>query len=425
MSAQIIVIAAIHQPSTETFNNFDRLILLSQGRVAYNGPVGTVGPYFESRPHLMPSEVGHANLEAALPSEFANPAQLAIKIVNNEFSKGIQEPVIPEAVRIWRESPHAKESEKELTRAKAEAVADAGTDSAPDRLQGSASTSQIAMALLRRSFIKSYRDFIAYGVRLAMYIGLAILMGTVWLRLQPKQENIPAFINAIFFGASFMSFMAVAYIPSFLEDHATFQKERANGMYGATVFVVVTILISLLWLFTFSIAFSLVAYWLSNFRPGATAFLTWTFWLFLDLLAAESMVMLISSIVPVFVVALAGTSFINGLWMCAGGFLVRLPSLNPFYRYGLHYINYQAPVFEAMMLNEFTRRSYKCATDASGQCSCAYRSHLEPICMIDGSAVTQEYGFVDNDTGRLVARMFALIVAYQVAFWAVLTLRKR
>ena len=30
-----------------------------------------------------------------------------------------------------------------------------------------------------------------------------------------------------------MSFMAVAYVPAFLEDRATFVKDRANGLYGA------------------------------------------------------------------------------------------------------------------------------------------------------------------------------------------------
>jgi len=36
----------------------------------------------------------------------------------------------------------------------------------------------IVLALLHRSFIKSYRDVVAYGIRFAMYTGLAIMMGT-------------------------------------------------------------------------------------------------------------------------------------------------------------------------------------------------------------------------------------------------------
>lgn len=55
----------------------------------------------------------------------------------------------------------------------------------------------ITTALLHRSFIKSYRDVVAYGIRIVMYLGLAIMMGTVWLRLHTSQDYIQPFINAI------------------------------------------------------------------------------------------------------------------------------------------------------------------------------------------------------------------------------------
>lgn len=42
-----------------------------------------------------------------------------------------------------------------------------------------------------------------------------------------------------------MSFMAVAYVPAFLEDRATFIKERANGLYGATAFMISNFLIGI------------------------------------------------------------------------------------------------------------------------------------------------------------------------------------
>ena len=42
-----------------------------------------------------------------------------------------------------------------------------------------------------------------------------------------------------------MSFMAVAYVPALIEDRSTFVKERANGMYGATAFLVSNFIIGL------------------------------------------------------------------------------------------------------------------------------------------------------------------------------------
>lgn len=76
-----------------------------------------------------------------------------------------------------------------------------------------------------------------------MYLGLAILMGTVFLRLNESQVDIQPFINAIFFGGAFMSFMAVAYVPAFLEDLHTFYKERANGLVGPLSFSIANFLI--------------------------------------------------------------------------------------------------------------------------------------------------------------------------------------
>jgi ABC-type multidrug transport system ATPase subunit len=48
---KVLVIASIHQPSTTTFELFDKLMLLSRGKIAYNGPVSQVKDYFASLGH--------------------------------------------------------------------------------------------------------------------------------------------------------------------------------------------------------------------------------------------------------------------------------------------------------------------------------------------------------------------------------------
>lgn len=165
-----------------------------------------------------------------------------------------------------------------------------------------------------------------------MYSGLAIMMGTVWLRLPYTQASIQPFINALFFSGAFMSFMAVAYVPSVIEDLHKFKKEHGNGLYGPLPFVVSNFLIGMPWLLLITLIFSVITYWLCNFRHGADGFFLWVLWLFLDLLAAESLVVLLSAIFPIFVVALAATAFANGLWMSVGGFLVPMGTLNVFWK---------------------------------------------------------------------------------------------
>ncbi|KAJ5302424.1 hypothetical protein N7508_007287 [Penicillium antarcticum] len=401
----IIIIASIHQPSTTTFQLFDKLLLLSGGRTCFFGPVPNVNSYFNSIGQPVPKNTNPAEyLLDIVSSDFGGDkdrAQKRVTEIQNVWSNSI------EAVTITRQCFEQIRQEKEAQKLLTEDL------SRPSSLR-------ITRALLHRSFIKSYRDVVAYGIRIVMYLGLAIMMGTVWLRLQPSQEYIQPYVNAIFFGSAFMSFMAVAYVPAYLEDRATFAKERANGLYGATPFMISNFLIGLPFLFLFSLLFSIVSYWLSNFRPSGQAFFMWVMWIFLDLVAAESLVVFVASIFPNFVISLALVAFMNGLWMSVGGFLVPITILNVFWKYVFHYIDYQAYVFQGMMVNEFSKRNYSCGSG----CHCMYQTDLASQCQIRGTGVLQNYGYATGRNGKWAGILVGIIAVYRLFGWIALQLRR-
>jgi ABC-type multidrug transport system ATPase subunit/ABC-type multidrug transport system permease subunit len=414
-----IVIASIHQPSTTTFELFDKLLLLSGGKTCYFGPTTEIKTYFDSIGFLMPAQM--------------NPAEFAIDLTNIDFAED-REAARQKLERVqtaWIESVAANSSSVEKGKP---------TEAVNSQLRvknvENAKNVSIPFILLHRSFIKSYRDVFAYGVRLAMYMGmflsiqvfalyltvlqgLAVMMGTVWLRLQADQASIQSFINAIFFGSAFMSFMAVAYVPAFLEDRAMYVKERANGLYGPTSFVIANFLIGLPYLFAIAIIFSVITYWLANFNPSGRAFITWVMWLFLDLVAAESLVVLMSAITPIFVVALATTAFANGLWMSVNGFMVSPKILNVFWKYAFSYIDYQRWVFQGMMVNEFGSRNYSCG----GSCNCIYKSALEDQCKIAGDAILDTYGYSKGHTSEWVGILIGIIAGMRILGWVALKYR--
>lgn len=109
-----------------------------------------------------------------------------------------------------------------------------------------------------------------------------------------------------------------------------------------------------------SIPFSVIAYWLSNLQPTGDAFFVWVMWLFLDLVAAESLVVFAASGFPNFVLALAIIAFANGFWMCVGGFMLTPEIVNPFWQYVFYFIDYEAYVFQGMIVNEFGNRNNTC-----------------------------------------------------------------
>lgn len=126
---------------------------------------------------------------------YVNPAEFLLDLTSSDFADDSNEAgeSIMKLHTDWQESRQAERlansiqvvsGEKSDTNHHLDAKAHAGFFA-------------VVLALLHRSFIKSYRDVVAYGIRFAMYIGLAIMMGTVWLRLPETQSSIGPFTNAI------------------------------------------------------------------------------------------------------------------------------------------------------------------------------------------------------------------------------------
>jgi ABC-type multidrug transport system permease subunit len=369
--------------------------------------------YFGSLGYEMPLEI--------------NPAEYLLDLINTEIVREGDDVYarIEHIHKAWDESLEAQAIKNDIETAVAHAKdpQKAGPNIAKMKF-AKQNAFIVPLVLLHRAWIKSYRDVVAYGIRIVMYLGLAILMGTVFLRLKTSQTDIQPFINAIFFGSAFMSFMAIAYVPAFLEDRATFAKERANGLCGPLAFTIANFLIGLPYLFFIAVLFSVVEYFLSNFQPNFNTFMMWVLWLFLDLVAAESLIVLVSSIFPVFVVSLAVAAFANGLWMCVDGFLVPMSTLNVFWKYVFHYIDYQAYVFQGMLVNDFGNRVFDCAGNAQTGYQCMYQSDLAPVGKIRGTAVLEAFNYYTGLEAEWVGIMVGIIAGYRILGYLVLVVKK-
>lgn len=143
-------------------------------------------------------------------------------------------------------------------------------------------------------------------------------------------------------------------------------------------------------------------------------------WMYLNLVAAESLVVLMSALFPNFVGALALTAMCNGLWMATNGFMVPRTTLNVFYRYVFYYINYQAYVFRGLVSNEYSKRTYGCANN----CYCMYDTSLRSRCKVAGDEALALYGFEVGNQGLWVGIMLSIIFVMRLMAWVVLVLRK-
>lgn len=158
-SLQLIIIASIHQPSTTTFELFDKLLLMSNGKSHYFGPVTDVEVHFKSLGLPMPLHM--------------NPAEFLLDLMNTDFTNS--EVNVVERLDTIEQGWTASQRPAEISTMIKRAVENAETLSMPK--QSRRIFPLIVIILVHRAFIKSYRDVVAYGIRILMYSGLAIMMG--------------------------------------------------------------------------------------------------------------------------------------------------------------------------------------------------------------------------------------------------------
>lgn len=100
---------------------------------------------------------------------YINPAEFLLDLTSSDFAHGDEEASsrIEEVHSDWKRSADAKSLS-----AKIQAISKRKDEAGPlVEANSRAPFAKIVLALLHRSFIKSYRDVVAYGIRFAMYIG--------------------------------------------------------------------------------------------------------------------------------------------------------------------------------------------------------------------------------------------------------------
>ncbi len=159
---RLIVVASIHQPSTATFALFDQLMLLSGGKTCYFGPRAGVQSYFDNISHPIPA--------------YTNPAEFLLALVNVDFAKDneLSRTRLQFVHSAWAGSAQAAQAKSQIQTGATTKLASEKASS-QDYSVEKRNARIVTFVLLHRSWIKSYRDVIAYGIRIAMYTGLAIM----------------------------------------------------------------------------------------------------------------------------------------------------------------------------------------------------------------------------------------------------------
>ncbi|KAL4196292.1 hypothetical protein AMTRI_Chr04g245470 [Amborella trichopoda] len=338
------VVASIHQPSAEVFGLFSTLCLLSTGKTVYFGPATAASEFFALSGFPCPS--------------LRNPSDHFLRTINSDFDKDIEQG--PEAkaikasaaidilVKSYKSSTMAKQvlaRVADISKSEGEALTKKGSQ---------ASFFTQASVLTRRSFVNMYRDLGYYWLRLGIYIALCMCVGTIFFDIGHNFGSIQARGSMLMFVAAFLTFMAIGGFPSFVEDMKIFGRERLNGHYGVGAYVIGNTISSTPYLLLISLIPGAIAYYLARLQDGAEHFIYFALVLFVCMMLVESLMMIVASLVPDFLMGIITGAGIQGVMMLNGGFF-RLPNdlPKPFWKYPMYYIAFHKYANQGFYKNEF------------------------------------------------------------------------
>ncbi|KAF5186111.1 Abc transporter g family member [Thalictrum thalictroides] len=349
------VIASIHQPSSEVFELFDRLYLLSGGKTIYFGQASEAYEFFAQAGFPCPS--------------LRNPSDHFLRCINSDFDKvkatlkgsmklrfertddPLEKITTAEAIRTLINfyassqcSYAAKTRVEEISRLKG-TVLDSGGSQASFLMQ--------AFTLTKRSFVNMSRDFGYYWLRLIIYIVVTVCIGTIYLNIGTGYNSILARGACASFVFGFVTFMSIGGFPSFVEDMKVFQRERLNGHYGVTAFVISNTISAMPFLLMITFVSGTICYFMVNLHPGLLHYLFFVLCLYASVTVVESLMMVIASVVPNFLMGIIIGAGIQGIFMLVSGYF-RLPDdiPKPFWRYPMSFISFHFWALQGQYQND-------------------------------------------------------------------------
>ncbi|XP_024992092.1 ABC transporter G family member 11 isoform X2 [Cynara cardunculus var. scolymus] len=321
------VIASIHQPSSEVFELFDRLYLLSGGKTVYFGLASEAYEFF-----------AHAGFPCPT---LRNPSDHFLRCINSDFDK--VKATLKGSMKLRFEASDDP-LEKEMSKIKG-TVLDSGGSQASFFMQ--------SFMLTKRSFINMSRDFGYYWLRLVIYVLVTVCIGTIYLNVGTGYNSILARGACASFVFGFVTFMSIGGFPSFVEDMKVFQRERLNGHYGVTAFVISNTISAMPFLILITFISGTICYFMVRLHPGFMHYLFFVLCLYASVTVVESLMMAIASVVPNFLMGIIIGAGIQGIFMLVSGYF-RLPNdiPKPVWRYPMSYISFHFWALQGQYQND-------------------------------------------------------------------------
>ncbi|PHT31502.1 Pleiotropic drug resistance protein 2 [Capsicum baccatum] len=342
----VTMIISLLQPAPETYDLFDDIILLSEGKIVYQGPRENVLEFFESVGFKCPERKGVADFLQEVtslkdqeqywfrknePYQYISVAEFAERFSN--FHVGQQ---------------HFNDLGVPYDKSKAHPAALVME-------KYGISNMELLKACLSREWLLMKRNSFLYIFKTFQITVMSIIAFTVFFRTEMKTGQIAdggKFYGALFFSLINVMFNGTAELALTVFRLPVFFKQRDSLFYPAWAFALPIWLLRIPLSFMESLIWIVLTYYTIGFAPDATRFFRQFLVFFALHQSALSLFRFVGALGRTQVVAGTFATFTILIVFVLGGFIVAKDDLEPWIRWG-YYISPMTYGQNALAINEF------------------------------------------------------------------------
>ncbi|XP_048225566.1 pleiotropic drug resistance protein 3 isoform X1 [Ricinus communis] len=333
------------QPAPETFDLFDDVILMAEGKIVYHGPRPSICSFFEECGFRCPQRKGVADF---LQEVISRKDQAQYWCRTDQPYNYVS---VDQFVKKFRESQLGQKLTEELSKPfdKSESH-----KSALSFKQYSLPKLEMFKACSRREFLLMKRNSFIYVFKTVQLVIIAAITMTVLLRTRLGVDVLHAndYMGAIFYSILLLLVDGFPELQMTVSRLAVFHKQKELCFYPAWAYVVPATLLKIPLSLLEAVVWTSLTYYVIGFSPEAGRFFRQLLLLFVIHLTSISMFRFIASICQTTVASTTFGSLFILTSLLFGGFIIPKPSMPPWLDWGF-WINPLTYGEIGMCVNEF------------------------------------------------------------------------
>ncbi|RHN61677.1 putative xenobiotic-transporting ATPase [Medicago truncatula] len=462
------VISSIHQPNSEVFALFDDLFLLARGETVYFGEAKMAIEFFAEAGFPCPRKRNPSdhflrciNSDFDVVTATLKGSQRIHDVPNSAdpFMNLATAQIKSMLVERFKRSTYARRVKYNIQ----EQSTNEGIETETNYGSQASWWKQLS-TLTRRSFVNMCRDIGYYWLRIIINIIVSICVGTLYFDVGYSYTSILARGACGAFVTGFMTTISIGSLPSVIEEmklfsqvlpdsslsyaitlgicglclrflfdytdnlyissctistefihmKQVFYRERMNGYYGVAAYILANFISSFPFLVVIALTSCTITYNMVKFRPGFIHYVFFTLNVYGCLSVIESIMMVVASLVPNFLMGIVTGAGIIGIMMMSSGFFRLLSDLpKVVWRYPISYISYGAWATQGSYKNDLLGLEFDPLLPGDPKLTGEY-------------VITHMFGVeLSHSKWWDLGALFIILICYRILFFIILKFKER